>query len=83
MSAPTRHEHLEEDRAAAAKARLRGFQLHLGGFAVVMAALVPTVLVLDPDASWIVLLPVGWGSFLAIHAAYAMGLFDVLRGDRR
>lgn len=84
MTAGTRHEqHLEEERTVAAKARLRGFQIHLGGFAVLMVALVPIVLTMDPGASWIVVLPVGWGSVIAIHAAYAMGLFGALRGERR
>ncbi len=71
------------DADAVARARLRGFKLHLAAFAVVMTVLLVIGLAFDPGASWIVLPPVAWGGILALHAAYAMGLFDVLRGDRR
>ena len=71
------------ERVAAARSRLRGFHLHLAAFAIVVAALIAIGLVFDPGASWIVVPPVAWGSVLALHAAYAMGLFDAFRGGRR
>ena len=60
--------------------RLRGFGLHLAGYFLVMIVLVPLNLWLTPDRLWFPLPMVGWGSFLALHAAYAMGLFKVFRG---
>ena len=65
-----------EERGAA---RLRGFKLHLGGYFLVMMALVLANLLLTPGNPWFVFPMVGWGSVLAIHAAWVMGLFDILR----
>ena len=60
-----------------ARRRLRGFLFHLVGYFAAMLALVPANLILTPDTVWFVLPMVGWGGVLAIHAAYAMGLFDI------
>jgi hypothetical protein len=62
---------------AAALRRLRGFAIHLTGYFLAMIVLVTLNLWLTPDRIWFVLPLVGWGSFLALHAAYAMGLFKV------
>ena len=65
-----------------ARRRLRGFLRHLIGYFAVMLALVPANLILTPDTIWFVLPMVGWGGVLAIHVAYAMGLFDIfIKGD--
>ncbi len=55
--------------------RLRGFGLHLVGYFLVMAVLVTINLSATPDNPWFVWPGVGWGGVLAVHAAYAMGLF--------
>ena len=57
--------------------RLRGFLVHLVGYFAVIVVLVGVNLVVSPENPWFVLPMVGWGSVLAIHAAYAMGLFKV------
>ena len=62
----------------AARRRLRGFGLHLAGYFVVMAGLVAVNLLTMPETPWFVWPGVGWGGVLAVHAAFAMGLF----GDR-
>ncbi len=61
-----------EDRA---RRRLRGFGLHLVGYFFVMAVLVTVSLIATPENPWFVWPGVGWGGILAVHAAYAMGLF--------
>ena len=40
-----------------------------------MIVLLPINYYLKPNTVWFTLPMVGWGSILAIHAAYAMGLF--------
>lgn len=60
-----------------ARRRLRGFVWHLIGYFAAMLVIVPVNLILTPDTAWFVLPLVGWGSILAIHVAYAMGLFDI------
>ena len=64
----------EEDRDRARR-RLRGFGLHLAGYFVAMAGLVAMNLATAPENPWFVWPMVGWGGILAVHAAYAMGLF--------
>ena len=66
-------------KLTAAHRRLRGFGLHLGGYFLVMIMLAAINWWLTPDNIWFVLPMVGWGSVLAIHAAYAMGLFRAFR----
>lgn|GEM_PF-552272 len=61
--------------AAAAKRRLMGFGTHLLAFFAAMVVLVPINFFVTPHDPWFVLPMVGWGSLLAVHAAYAMGLF--------
>jgi hypothetical protein len=57
--------------------RLRGFLNHLiGYFGVMMILLVPINLIFTPGYPWFVFPLVAWGAPLAVHAAYAMGLFD-------
>lgn len=62
--------------------RLRGFGRHLIGYFAVMIVLVAVNFWLSPDNPWFMWPMVGWGGVLAIHAAYAMGLFDGLFGKR-
>ena len=63
----------------AGRRRLRGFGWHLAGYFVVMAALVAVNLLTDSTTPWFVWPGVGWGGVLAVHAAYAMGLFGGTR----
>lgn len=72
-----------EGDGEAARRRLRGFGMHLLGYFAVMAVLVPVNFIVSPQTPWFVLPMVGWGSVLALHAAYAMDLFRVLFGGRR
>ena len=60
--------------------RLRGFLNHLIAFFGVMVVLVPVNVMVTPDNPWFVYPMVAWGAPLAVHAAYAMGLFDRGRG---
>lgn len=66
----------EETRDRTRKARLLGFRNHLIGYFVVMMVLVPVNLLTGPETPWFVWPMVGWGPILALHAAFAMGLFD-------
>lgn len=72
----TRPEDAQETGAADRdRRRLRGFLNHLIVFFAVMIVLVPVNFILTPDRPWFVFPLVGWGAPLALHAAYAMGLF--------
>ena len=73
----------EDEKIDAAKARLRGFAIHLLAYFLVMAALVAVNVVRDPDQVWSLYPVVAWGSALALHAAYVMGLFDMLKSPPR
>ena len=64
-----------------ARRRLRGFGLHLVGYSVVIVALVALNMLSNPETPWFVWPMVGWGGVLAIHAAFAMGLFGGSGGD--
>lgn len=65
----------QQDIEAAARRRLKGFGVHLLAYFAAMAVIVPLNLMTDPENRWFVLPLVGWGSVLAIHVAYVMGLF--------
>ncbi|MBC8337706.1 MAG: 2TM domain-containing protein [Alphaproteobacteria bacterium] len=61
--------------------RLRGFAIHLAVYFGVMVLVVPVNLYFSPDNLWFVLPMIGWGSVLALHVAYVMGLFGVFAGS--
>ncbi len=67
----------------AGRRTLRGFGLHLAGYFVVMGLLVAVNLLTDPETPWFVWPGVGWGGVLAVHAAFAMGLFGGNRAADR
>ncbi len=67
--------------AQRARRRLRGFGLHLAGYGVGIVALGVVNMLTNPENPWFVWPMVGWGGVLAIHAAFAMGLFGGSRGD--
>ncbi len=52
--------------------------MHLLGYFMVMVVLVPLNYFVSPENPWFVLPMVGWGSVLALHVAWVMGLFDGL-----
>jgi len=64
--------------ASPAAARVRSLKLHLLAYFAVMAVLVAINLLATPGGIWFVWPMVGWGPVLAIHTAWAMGLFDIL-----
>ena len=59
--------------------RLIGFAYHLGGYFVVSTVCVAINYLLTPDRTWALLPIVGWSPLLTLHAAFAMGLFDVFK----
>jgi len=67
----------DEKRERRARRRLLGFGLHLLGYFVVMAIVFLVNLSHGTDPTRFVVLLVGWGSVLALHAAFVMGLFGV------
>lgn len=56
--------------------RLKGFGLHLLIYIVLMAILVPLNLFVFSQVIWFPFPMVGWGSLLAIHVAFVLGLFN-------
>lgn len=64
----------EAERPSPAR-RLKGFGTHLALYFGAMVVLVPVNFLVTPENPWFVLPMVGWGSVLAIHAAYVLGLF--------
>ena len=58
-----------------ASKRLKGFGLHLLGYLVAMMVLVPLNLFVFSETIWFPFPMVGWGSVLAIHVAFVLGLF--------
>ncbi|MGB0683015.1 MAG: 2TM domain-containing protein [Magnetovibrionaceae bacterium] len=61
--------------------RLKQFGHHLIGYFALMIVIVPLNLWLTPELAWFVWPMIGWSPVLTLHAAYAMGLFDVFRGQ--
>ncbi len=64
-----------------ARRRLRGFGIHLVAYCAAMAVLIAVSVFFSPDNPWALVPVVGWGAVLAVHAAYAMGLLDVFKGQ--
>ncbi len=69
------------DGGTHARRRLRGFGAHLVAYFAVMAVLIGASVFFSPENPWLLVPLVGWGAVLAVHAAYAMGLFDVFKGE--
>jgi hypothetical protein len=69
----------DRQEAHESRQRSRGFAAHLAGYFLAMIVLVGVNFLFFRDNPWFVLPMVGWGSALAVHAAYAMGLFKVFR----
>ena len=65
----------EDERADKSRKRLKGFAFHLLGYFIAMFILVPLNVFVYDSSIWVVFPLVGWGSALAIHAAFILGLF--------
>jgi hypothetical protein len=72
----------EDEKGLRARRRLIGFGFHLVGYFVVMAGLFLVSFSEKGDLSGLVIPMVGWGSVLALHAAFVMGLFGVFSGRK-
>jgi len=66
----------DRNRDSTGARRSRGFQLHLIGYGVVSAMLMLLNWLASPGQWWFPVFVVGWGAPLAVHCAWAMGLFD-------
>ena len=64
-----------------ARRRLRGFGVHLFAYFAAMVVLIGASVFFSPENPWVLVPVVAWGAVLAVHAAYAMGLLDVFKGE--
>lgn len=72
-----------DDQAdARARHRQRSLALHFAGYIIVVSGLFAINFLWLKGEPWFVLPMVGWGSVLALHVAWVMGLFDGLFGDK-
>ncbi len=58
------------------QARQRGLALHFAGYIIIVSGLFAINFFWLKGEPWFVLPMVGWGSVLALHVAWVMGLFD-------
>ena len=68
-----------EDRLRRDRRRRSALLNHFIAYFGVMVLLVPINFMTTPDVAWFVIPLVAWGAPLALHTAYALGLFDGLR----
>jgi hypothetical protein len=73
-------EEAQQHSALDAARRIKGFRRHVLGYAAALALLFGINMLTAPENPWFVAFMVGWGAPLALHAAWAMGLFG---GPRR
>lgn len=66
----------DEEKARRDRRRRSSLLNHFIAFFGVAVVLVPLNFVLTPDNVWFFYPLVAWGAPLAVHTAYAMGLFD-------
>ena len=64
-----------DENSEKARRHLKKFALHITGYFVTMFILVPLNIFVYDSLIWFVFPLVGWGSALAIHAAFVLGLF--------
>lgn len=72
----------EEQADARARQRQRGLALHFAGYIIIVSGLFVINFLWLKGEPWFVLPMVGWGSVLALHVAWVMGLFDGLFGNK-
>jgi hypothetical protein len=73
-------ENQEDPKRAHVRRRLLLFGVHILIFVVVTIVLVAVSISMNAQEPWFVFPLVAWGAPLAVHAAFAMGLFDSLLG---
>ncbi len=78
MNTETPESQPKADNDAAARRRLKGFAVHLLIYFAVIAGAAVVNVTITPDDLWFIFPMVAWGAPLALHAAWVMGLFDVL-----
>ncbi len=71
----------DSDQTKVARKLLIWLGIHLAGYFLVTLVLVLLNFWLSPDDFWALLPMLGWGSLLALHVAYVMGLFDIFHSD--
>lgn len=67
---------MNQDQPQRDQRRRRQLLNHFIAFFAVAVILVPVNFLLTPDSVWFFYPLVAWGAPLALHTAYAMGLFD-------
>ena len=72
----------QDEKTARAARRLKGLKVHFGLYFALVMVLAAANMLTTPETPWFVWPMVGWGGVLAIHTAWAMGLFDILSGDK-
>lgn len=66
-----------DERGERARRRRNGFAIHIAVYFALIAILVPlNLFLIAPGTPWFLLPMVGWGAVLAVHCAFAMGLFE-------
>tara|TARA_E500000331_G_scaffold148684_1_gene144703 strand:+ start:250 stop:492 length:243 start_codon:yes stop_codon:yes gene_type:complete len=70
----------DDPKRAHARRRLLWFGVHILIFVAIMIVLVGVSISMNSQEPWFVFPLVAWGAPLAIHAAFAMGLFGSLFG---
>jgi hypothetical protein len=72
-----------DDQAdARGRQRQRGLAIHFAGYIIVVSCLFAVNFLWLKGEPFFVLLMVVWGSVLALHVAWVMGLFDGLFGNK-
>jgi hypothetical protein len=71
-----------EQRTARDRNRMKGFALHLMIYFIVVFGCALLNHVKTPGDLWFIYPMVAWGAPLALHAAWVMGLLDVLDGRK-
>ena len=66
---------IDDKSAENARRRLKVFALHIFGYFIVMIILLPLNIFVYNSLIWFIFPMVAWGSVLAIHAAFVLGLF--------
>ncbi len=69
------------DGGTHARRRRRGFGAHLAAYFAAMVMLIAASVFFSTESPWVLAPVVAWGAVLAVHAAYAMGLLDVFKGE--
>ena len=72
----------EDESKEKARRRIKGFAFHILGYFWTMFILLLINIFVYDNLIWFILPLVGWGSALAIHTAFVLGLFDHSNSNR-